>query len=132
MPIRRNWRQASSWLRLFAFAFVVCLPASAWSHGRSSDQVGSPNGITIPSLSHGQMAVIARYRSSILDLTSKQTPTDPVMRRLESYIDLQFFACAWGIVPGSIIDEESPFNECSHAYLAAVRPTERNLELVSA
>ena len=26
-----------------------------------------------------------------------------------------------GIVPGSVTDEESPFNECAHAYLAAGR-----------
>ena len=41
--------------------------------------------------------------------------------RLEDYLNLQSFACLWGIVPGSITDEESPFNECAHAYLAAGR-----------
>ena len=41
--------------------------------------------------------------------------------RLEDYLNLQSFACFWGLVPGSITDENSPFNECSHAYLAAGR-----------
>jgi hypothetical protein len=40
---------------------------------------------------------------------------------LEDYLNLQCFACLWGIVPGSITDENSPFNECAHAYLAAGR-----------
>jgi hypothetical protein len=41
--------------------------------------------------------------------------------RLEDYLNLQAFACLWGLVPGSVADEESPFNECAHAYLAAGR-----------
>jgi hypothetical protein len=43
------------------------------------------------------------------------------MRRLRDYVNLQFFACLWGVVPGSIRDEGSPFNECSHAYLAGAQ-----------
>jgi hypothetical protein len=41
--------------------------------------------------------------------------------RVEDYLSLQSFACLWGLVPGSITDEDSPFNECAHAYLAAGR-----------
>ncbi|WP_204320321.1 hypothetical protein, partial [Proteus vulgaris] len=29
--------------------------------------------------------------------------------------------CLWGMVPGSVTDEQSPFNACSHAYLAATK-----------
>ena len=54
-------------------------------------------------------------------LAARQTPTDRVMRRLETFINLQFSACLWGLVPGSLQDEDSPFNECAHAYLAATR-----------
>jgi hypothetical protein len=43
------------------------------------------------------------------------------LRRLAGFVSLQYFACFWGVVPGSLSDEQSPFNECSHAYLAAVR-----------
>ena len=31
------------------------------------------------------------------------------------------FVCLWGLAPRSIADEDSPFNECAHAYLAAGR-----------
>jgi hypothetical protein len=41
------------------------------------------------------------------------------MTRIENYVNLQSFACLWGLVPGSLKDEGSPFNECAHAYLAA-------------
>jgi hypothetical protein len=67
------------------------------------------------------MAVIADNRAAILDLAARQIPTDPTMRRLQGFINLQFFDCMWGMVPGSVEDESSPFNECSHAYLAATR-----------
>ena len=36
-------------------------------------------------------------------------------------MNIQSFACLWGVVPGSVADEESPLNECAHAYLAAAR-----------
>ncbi len=42
------------------------------------------------------------------------------MRRLQGVINIQFSACAWGLVPGGI-EEDSPFNECTHAYLAGTR-----------
>ncbi|MEI9403762.1 hypothetical protein [Mesorhizobium argentiipisi] len=92
---------------------------SAQAHGGSSDP--PPPGIQIPSLTHGQMAVIARYRGDILDLAQRQTVTDPTFRRLYNHGNLQFTYCLWGLMPGSLGDEESPFNECSHAYLATAK-----------
>jgi hypothetical protein len=47
------------------------------------------------------LAVIADNRGAILDLAARQIPTDPIMRRLQSFINLQFFDCMWGMVPGS-------------------------------
>jgi hypothetical protein len=108
-------------LLLIGCALLFAAPAPAWAHHQGSAQAASTEGISIPSLSHGQMAVIADNRAAILDLAARQTPTDPVMRRLESFVNLQYFARMWGIVPGSLDDENSPFNECSHAYLAATR-----------
>jgi hypothetical protein len=109
-------------LLLIARALLFAASAApAWAHHQGSAQAAPAEGISIPSLSHGQMAVIADNRAAILDLAAQQTPTDPVMRRLESFVNLQYFACMWGIVPGSLDDENSPFNECSHAYLAATR-----------
>jgi hypothetical protein len=67
------------------------------------------------------MVVIAAHRAEILKLAADQTPTDSVQRRLQNYVELQYFACLRGMVPGAIEDESSPFNECSHAYLAGTK-----------
>jgi hypothetical protein len=93
--------------------------APAWAHRTSS---GPTTGISIPSLTHGQMAVIARYRGDILALADQQLARgDETFFRLRNYVDLQYLYCAWGLVPGSVTDEASPFNECSHAYLSGAR-----------
>ncbi|NUS19587.1 MAG: hypothetical protein HOQ25_07320 [Mesorhizobium sp.] len=102
-----------------ASALLVTLAASAQAHSGSS--APPPPGIQIPSLTHGQMAVIARYRGDILALAQAQTVTDPTFRRLYNHGNLQFTYCLWGLMPGSLGDEESPFNECSHAYLATAK-----------
>jgi hypothetical protein len=67
------------------------------------------------------MAVISDNLSAIRSLASARIGFDMAIWRLEDYLNLQSFACFWGLVPGSIADEESPFNECAHAYLAAAR-----------
>lgn len=100
-------------------ALLVMLATSAQAHSGSS--APPPPGIQIPSLTHGQMAVIARYRGDILALAQAQTLTDPTFRRLYNHGNLQFTYCLWGLMPGSLGDEESPFNECSHAYLATAK-----------
>ena len=97
------------------------LPLPAWAHREATGRQAPTNAIVIPNLTHGQMAVIASNRAAILDLAARQMPTDPTMRRLEAFINLQFFECMWGMIPGSVEDEDSPFNECTHAYLAATR-----------
>jgi hypothetical protein len=67
------------------------------------------------------MAVISDNLSAIRALANARIGFDMTTWRLEDYLNLQSFACLWGLVPGSIADEESPFNECAHAYLAAGR-----------
>jgi hypothetical protein len=67
------------------------------------------------------MAVIADNLPSIRKLARDRIGYDMTTWRLEDYLNLQSFACLWGVVPGSITDESSPFNECAHAYLAAGR-----------
>lgn len=102
--------------------FMLVAPmAPARAHHLGGSHTEPAKGISIPNLSHGQMAVISANRTAILELAARQTPTDPVMRRLEGFIHLQFFVCMWGLVPGSLNDENSPFNECAHAYLAGTR-----------
>jgi len=112
----RAYRAGLVGMLIFAAA---TLPA--WAHhvasGRSADAVG----ISIPSLSHGQMQVIADNLQAIQDLAARQDPTDLTMRRLQDFVNLQHFACLWGMVPGTLADEASPFNECAHSYLAGAQ-----------
>lgn len=67
------------------------------------------------------MAVLSRYRREIMDLAALRIDTDEPFRRVMNYANIQFSACMWGLAPGAVSDETSPFNECSHAYLAATR-----------
>ncbi len=107
----RYWLLASALFALSAFPVMA----------HRTTLVGSTAGLTLPGVSHGQMTVLARFRTAIMDLAAAQYPTDETMRRVQSFVALQHFACAWGWVPRSVSDESSPFNECSHAYLAGVR-----------
>jgi len=96
-------------------------PGPASAHHRSTHQALVAGGISIPSLTHGQMAVIAANKAAIVDLAERQVHADDVLKRLVNFVNIQFSFCLWGLVPGSIADDASPFNECSHAYLAATR-----------
>jgi len=103
--------------------FLVCLAVfssvPAWAH--RSGPVGPTTGLSIPTLTHGQMAVINDHFSDIIDLADRQIFTDETFRRYRNYITLQYTACLWGMVPASLTDEDSPFNECSHGYLSGAR-----------
>lgn len=94
---------------------------AAFAHMRKGNEPPPADAILIPSLSHGQMAIIGDYRPAILALGETVKYRDTTASRLMSYIHLQHAACLWGLVPQSVADEASPFNECSHAYLAATR-----------
>ncbi|RFB89039.1 hypothetical protein B5K08_18880 [Rhizobium leguminosarum bv. trifolii] len=103
----------------FAAAFF-CMPAeNAVAHSRSTG--GSQAGLDIPEISHGEMAVISDYRGRIIGLASQAVDTNEPFRRVLNYAQIQYSYCLWGRVPGSVGDEESPFNECAHAYLAATK-----------
>jgi hypothetical protein len=101
-----------------ALGLLAALPPAA-AHVRVAP--GPASGIAIAGLTHGQMAVVAKYQGEIEYLADRQMPTDLTFRRLLNYARIQRTYCLWGIVPGSLSDETSPFNECSHAYLAAFR-----------
>lgn len=104
----------------FSCLAAVAMAAPA-AQAHSSRPVADGSGIAIPALTHGQMAVIADHRSEILDLAARQAHTDEPFRRLMNYGAIQYTYCLWGLVPGSLRDETSPFNECSHAYLSAAQ-----------
>ncbi|MEW9306636.1 hypothetical protein [Labrys neptuniae] len=107
--------------RLVGALLLVLLANSAFAHRQASDGDGTGAGIPIPNLTHGQMAVIAANMPDILALADRQTGLDETARRLRAFVDWQYFFCFRGLVPGSLKDEESPFNECSHAYLAGTQ-----------
>lgn len=103
-------------------AALLTLAASPAPAHRISERTGPPpQGLAVPSLTHGQMVAISDNLAEIRALARSRNGFDMTAWRLEDYLNLQSFACLWGIVPGSIADEDSPFNECSHAYLAAGR-----------
>ena len=105
---------------LVAAVFVLGT-APSHAHRISTRSGPPPVGISIPSLTHGQMTVISENLPAIRALASARVELDLTARRLEDYLNLQSFACLWGLVPRSITDEASPFNECAHAYVAAGR-----------
>lgn len=57
----------------------------------------------------------------IIALAENISDTNEPFRRLLNFAQIQRVYCLWGLMPGSVGDEESPFNECSHAYLAAAK-----------
>lgn len=112
------------WRMRFLCAVAVAVGAStatANAHHAKRVQPGETVGVAISAISHGEMPVFAQYRKEIMDLAARQTRTDPTLRRLQGFISLQAFACFWGLVPGTMSDESSPFNECAHGYVAGVR-----------
>ncbi|MBB4575637.1 hypothetical protein GGI59_004169 [Rhizobium lentis] len=109
--------------RLAALALIASLfpllAGNTSAHERRAG--GSHTGLEIPAISHGEMAVIADYRGEIIALASRAVDTNEPFRRVLNYAEIQYSYCVWGRMPGSVTDEESPFNECAHAYLAATK-----------
>jgi hypothetical protein len=93
--------------------------ADASAHQRRAG--GRYTGIAIAEISHGEMIMVSDYRDRIIGLASSATDTDEPFRRVLNYAQIQYAYCLWGKVPGAVTDETSPFNECSHAYLAATK-----------
>ena len=107
---------------LLSFICLICtLGWSIEANAHTGGSSGSHAGISIPSLTHGEMAVIAPYYGRIVALASSASDTDESFRRVLNFAQIQRTYCLWGVMPGSVSDEDSPFNECSHAYLAAAK-----------
>lgn len=105
---------------VLALAATVALAAPAASHQMASLD-GKPIGVEIPPVTRGEMLALAPHRAEILSLASRTLITDEAFRRLLDYVSLQHFVCLGGLVPGSLSDEDSPFNGCSHAEFSALR-----------
>ena len=106
-------------LAVLALSLVAISAFDASAH--RTERPRDRSGIPIASISHGEMAIIDRYRSDIFALAGTIRQADQAFMSLMRYGQLQYADCLWGLVPTSISDEASPFNECSHAYLAATK-----------
>ncbi|MBB3392042.1 hypothetical protein FHT82_004823 [Rhizobium sp. BK275] len=106
-------------LHSICFGLALLTAGIASAHSRSGE--GSHAGLPVPEISHGEMAVISDYHTRIMALASRAMDTSEPFRRVLNYAEIQYSYCLWGGVPGSVTDEESPFNECAHAYLAATK-----------
>ncbi|QFY62453.1 hypothetical protein FZ934_12665 [Rhizobium grahamii] len=98
---------------------VLVTAGGTAAHQRTAD--GPHTGIAVPEISHGEMIMIAEYRSRIIDLAARAVDTNEPFRRVLNFAEIQYAYCLWGRVLGSVTDEASPFNECAHAYLAATK-----------
>ena len=105
----------------FLLLALCLLPAGMAQAHSGAGATGSDSGIAIPSVTHGQMAVISGFSAEITDLAARQSTPDQDFRRILNYARIQRSYCGWGLVPRGISDEASPFNGCSHAYLAAAQ-----------
>lgn len=95
-------------------AALSCAPAAA----HSSRKPLNTSGLPIANLAHDQLRVMDRYKDSIVALAAREIGPDVATRTLYNFVNLQFAYCLWGLVPGALSNEDSPFNGCSHAYLA--------------
>ncbi|KAA0970354.1 hypothetical protein FPY71_07475 [Aureimonas fodinaquatilis] len=93
---------------------------SAEAHGRRLPALNA-SGLEIPSSGHGELIALSRHYGDIIALADRHNTTDPKFRKLSNYARIQRYYCFWGMAPYSASDEESPFNECSHAYLSAAK-----------
>ena len=102
-----------------AMLMLALTTGAAFAHGGRSK--GPESGVAIPNLTHGQMSVIADFSAEIFSLAARIPHPSQDFQRILNYGNIQKTYCAWGLMPGSATDEDSPFNECSHGYLAAAK-----------
>jgi hypothetical protein len=107
--------------RLLALLTMLMMSGGAAGAHSGNTLAGPDSGVKIPGVTHGQMAVIDRFSGQIADLAKRQFAPDQDFSRILNYARIQQTYCAWGLMPAAVSDETSPFNECSHAYLAAIQ-----------
>lgn len=108
-------------LKFTALILVLLVMSATGAAAHRSDRPRDLTGIPITSITHGEMAIIDRHRNDIFALARDVRGADAAFETLVRYGQLQYEDCLWGLMPTAISDEESPFNECSHAYLAAAK-----------
>ncbi|MFD1703398.1 hypothetical protein ACFSCV_10320 [Methylopila henanensis] len=106
----------------WAAAVVALASVSGAASAHSGGPVDGANaGLPIPQISHGEMALVDERLGEIVALAKRQAATDGSVRRLYNHYGVQFAYCLWGLAPGGVTREGSPFNPCAHAYLAAAK-----------
>ncbi|MCO5732230.1 hypothetical protein [Rhizobium sp. SSA_523] len=106
--------------RLLVLLALHFAPVQGLAHESRSVEPDA-TGLVIESVNHGAMQVLQNYRRPILALANGVTAPDETLNALLLYNHLQHANCLWLIIPGSITDEDSPFNECAHADLAGLK-----------
>ncbi|HVI27053.1 hypothetical protein [Hansschlegelia sp.] len=101
-------------------AASLAVPGAALAHP-GGPAPSAKNGLPIAAISHGEMAIIDQHLDDIVELARAQAATDGPMRRLMNHFGVQYAYCGWGLAPGGVMREDSPFNPCAHAYLAAAK-----------
>ena len=102
-------------------ALFILGASPSQAHRISARSGPPPEGVSIPSLTHGQMAVIRDNLPAIRALASARVRIRPDDLAIGGLPEPSVFRLSLGDRSGSVTDEESPFNECAHAYLAAGR-----------
>ena len=108
-----------------ALAPAMPLPLGAHEIPKPADR----SGYAIASIDHGAMAVLERHRAAILDIARSARDPDPELAALLVFHQIQRANCLWLLVPGSITDEDNPFNLCAHAETAALKAILERLRL---
>ena len=106
--------------RATAVLVLLAIPGAASAHSGAPGG-GDRTGLPIPPVSHGEMALIDERLDEIVALAKRQGESDGPVRRLYNHYGVQFAYCLWGLAPGGVTREDSPFNPCAHAYLAAAK-----------
>ena len=110
----RLWRGGGP----LAAALSLCLGGPVLAHGAGN---GPVEGVPIPAITYGQMPVIADHWAEILALAGRQSQPGQEFSRVLNYAKVLRASCLWGLMPGTLGDEASPFNTCANAYLGAGR-----------
>jgi hypothetical protein len=85
-------------------------------------------GVEIPEILHGQKAVFDAHRAEVLALAAEVAPDDATVRELSSYVADQYRAAWFGLMPGAMESDASPFHLPTHGYLAGTRALMLHLE----
>lgn len=104
--------------RAMALLVPIAMPAAALAH---SGGASGGTGLPIAAISHGEMMLVDERLPEIVALAKAQMASDGPVRRLLNYYNVQRAYCLWGLAPGGVSREDSPFNLCAHAYLAAAK-----------